>query len=246
MYDLVVLGGGSGGLNVASAAARVGAKVALIEKYRLGGECTHTACVPSKALIEAARLAHRIRSADAMGIRVGPIDVDFDAVMRRVRAVVSEFAGSGSGDSLRAKGIDVYRGSPVFEAYDTVLVDGTTRISGQKFVIATGSRPKIPDIPGLAEAGYHDYTTIWNLTELPASLTVLGAGPTGLELRRPSPGWERRSRSWPTPSKSSPRGPRGLRARRDLPGGRGDHLPDGRRGHRRHDPRRLEGLHLPG
>ncbi len=182
MYDLVVLGGGSGGLSVASAAARVGAKVALIEKYRLGGECTHTACVPSKALIEAARLAHRIRSADALGIRVGSIDVDFGAVMNRVRAVVSEFAGSGSGGSLRAKGIDVYQGSPVFEAYDTVLVDGTTRISGQKFVIATGSRPKIPDIPGLADVGYHDNTTIWNLTERPASLTVIGAGPTGMEL----------------------------------------------------------------
>ena len=182
MYDLVVLGGGSGGLSVASAAARVGAKVALIEKYRLGGECTHTACVPSKALIEAARLAHRIRSADALGIRVGDVDVDFDAVMTRVRAVVSEFAGSDSGGSLRAKGIDVYQGSPAFEAYDTVLVDGTTRISGQKFVIATGSRPMIPDIPGLAEAGYHDNTTIWNLTERPASLTVIGAGPTGIEL----------------------------------------------------------------
>ena len=104
MYDLVVLGGGSGGLNVASAAARVGAKVALIEKYRLGGECTHTACVPSKALIEAASLAHRIRSADAFGIRVGRVEVDFAAVMARVRAVVAEFAGSDSGDSLRPRG----------------------------------------------------------------------------------------------------------------------------------------------
>src|SRR5687768_15485383 len=127
MYDLVVLGGGPGGLSVASSAARVGAKVALIEKYHLGGECTYTACVPSKALIEAARLANRIRSADVFGIRAAPPEIDFTAVMTRVRAVVAEFGGSDSGASLRARGIDVYRGSPAFEAYDTVLLDGTTR-----------------------------------------------------------------------------------------------------------------------
>src|SRR3954467_4985286 len=109
MYDLVVLGGGSGGLSVATAAARFGAKVALIEKNELGGECTHSACVPSKALIEAARLVHSIRSAGRYGIRVAPPEADFPAVMARVHAVVAEFAGSGSGDSLRAKGIDVLR-----------------------------------------------------------------------------------------------------------------------------------------
>src|SRR5438105_8622145 len=112
MYDLVVLGGGSGGLSVAKAAARVGARVALIEKGKLGGECTHTACVPSKALIEAARLAHQIRHAHAYGLRVAPPDVDFPAVMARVRAVVADFAGSDTGNSLRAKGIDVFRGTP--------------------------------------------------------------------------------------------------------------------------------------
>src|SRR3954470_16987527 len=102
MYDLVVLGGGSGGLSVASAAARVGAKVALVEKARLGGECTYSACVPSKALIHAARLAHQVRSSGAFGIRVGPAEVDFPAVMARVRSVVDGFAGSGSGEGLRA------------------------------------------------------------------------------------------------------------------------------------------------
>src|SRR5438105_4936251 len=120
MYDLVVLGGGAGGLNVASAAARVGAKVALVEKHKLGGECTHSACVPSKTLIEAARLAHQARTSAGYGIRTGGPEIDFSAVMARVREVVASFAGSDSGDSLRAKGIDVYRGSPAFEAYDTV------------------------------------------------------------------------------------------------------------------------------
>src|SRR4051812_25953128 len=182
MYDLVVLGGGSGGLNVASAAARVGARVALIEKYHLGGECTYSACVPSKALIEAARLAHRIRTAGRLGLRAGGPEVDFAAVMDRVRAVVRDFAGSDSGESLKAKGIDVYRGSPAFEAYDTVLVDGNTRVNGQRFVIATGSRAAVPAVAGLAESGYLDNVSVWELDERPESLVVIGAGPTGIEL----------------------------------------------------------------
>ncbi len=182
MYDLVVLGGGAGGLSVALEAARVGARVALIEKYTLGGECTHSACVPSKGLIQAARLVHQIRSAGDFGIRVAAPKVDFAAVMARVRAVVYRFAGSDSGDSLRARGIDVYRGSPAFEAYDTVILDGKTRIEAHRFVIATGSRPARPRIPGLAEAGALDNTTLWDLDALPSSLVILGAGPTGLEF----------------------------------------------------------------
>jgi pyruvate/2-oxoglutarate dehydrogenase complex dihydrolipoamide dehydrogenase (E3) component len=182
MYDLVVLGGGSGGLNVATAAARVGAKVALVEKFRLGGECTHTACVPSKALIQAARAVHQARTAGAYGIRVDPPEVDFAAVMARVRSVVAHFAGSDSGNSLRAKGIDVFRGSPAFESYDTVVVDGQTKLTARRFIIATGSRPAIPTIPGLAEAGYLDNTSVWGLEALPESLAILGAGPVGIEF----------------------------------------------------------------
>lgn len=181
MYDLVVLGGGSGGLNVASAAAAVGAKVALVEKHRLGGECTHTACVPSKALIEAARVAHAIRRAGEFGLRVAGPEVDFAAVMARVRSVVADFAGGDSGESLQAKGIDVYRGSPEFEAYDTVLVDGR-RVNGHRFVIATGSRPAVPPIPGLEEAGYLDNTTLWDLEAPPRSLAIVGGGAVGLEF----------------------------------------------------------------
>lgn len=182
MYDLVVVGGGAGGLSAALAAARVGARVALIEANHLGGECTHTACVPSKALLEAARLVGRIRTADRYGVRVGSVDVDFAAVMARVRSVVAEFAGSDTGESLRARGIDVYRGTPSFEAYDTIVVDGKTTLNGLRFIIATGSRPAVPDIPGLAEAGHLDSRSVWSLEELPESLLVLGAGPTGLEF----------------------------------------------------------------
>ncbi|CAN5808981.1 hypothetical protein BH23PLA1_BH23PLA1_26800 [soil metagenome] len=182
MYDLVVLGGGSGGLNVATASAAVGAKVALIEAGKLGGECTHTACVPSKALIQAAELVERIRSANVYGLNPGPLEIDFRAVMDRVREVVASFAGSDSGQSLEAKGIDVFRGSPAFDAYDTVLVDGQERISGRRFVIATGSRPAVPPIPGLEEAGYLTNNSFWDLSERPDSLAIIGGGAVGVEF----------------------------------------------------------------
>jgi pyruvate/2-oxoglutarate dehydrogenase complex dihydrolipoamide dehydrogenase (E3) component len=182
MYDLVVIGGGPGGLSVATAGARLGARVALVEKHALGGECTHTACVPSKALLEAARLAHQIRGAAGYGLRVVGPEVDFAAVMGRVRAVVTEFGGTGTGDSLRARGIDVFLGTPSFEAYDTVVIDGRTRLNAQRFVIATGSRAAVPAIAGLAEVGYLDNNSIWGLDALPAELVILGAGPTGIEF----------------------------------------------------------------
>src|SRR5262245_458494 len=111
MYDLVVIGGGSGGLNVATAAAKVGARVAVIEKERLGGECTFTACVPSKGLVQAARLAHQVRAAGSFGLRCGSLDVDFPAVMNRVRSVVEGFARDESAEVLKGRGIDVYQGS---------------------------------------------------------------------------------------------------------------------------------------
>jgi pyruvate/2-oxoglutarate dehydrogenase complex dihydrolipoamide dehydrogenase (E3) component len=182
MYDLVVVGGGSGGLNVALAAARVGAKVALVERAKLGGECTHSACVPSKALIEAARLAHQIRQAPSYGLCVAAPEVDFGGVMARVRAVVADFGGSDSGESLRARGVEVFRGTAAFEAYDTLVVDGRTRLNAQRFVIASGSRPYIPPIPGLTESGYLDNNSLWDLDTLPGDLVILGAGPSGLEF----------------------------------------------------------------
>jgi pyruvate/2-oxoglutarate dehydrogenase complex dihydrolipoamide dehydrogenase (E3) component len=182
MYDLVVIGGGSGGLSVAIAAAKVGAKVALIEKDRLGGEATFAACVPSKGLTQAARLVHRFNSAGQFGLRVRPVKVDFTAVLGRVRAVGEEFARCASAEVLEAKGIEVIHGSAAFEAYDTVQVDGTTRVPGQRFVIATGSRPAVPAIQGLAEAGYLDNHTLWSLTKVPESLIVVGSEPVGLEF----------------------------------------------------------------
>jgi pyruvate/2-oxoglutarate dehydrogenase complex dihydrolipoamide dehydrogenase (E3) component len=160
----------------------VGARVAVVEKNQLGGECTHSACVPSKALLRAARLAHDIRRAGSFGIRVPQVEVDFAAVMDRVRSVVTSIAKTHTAESLRAQGIDVTFGSPLFVAYDTLLIDGQTRLLARRFVIATGSRPAIPPIPGLAEAGYLDNNSVWGLRERPETLLVLGAGPAGLEF----------------------------------------------------------------
>ncbi len=182
MYDLAVLGGGSGGLSVAAAAARIGARVALIEKEHLGGECTYSGAVPSKALVQAARIAHLVRTSDRFGVKTPPAEIDFAAVMKRVRAVVAEFARGDSGDSLRAEGIDVYRGQPAFASYDTVLVDSRTAVEAQRFVIATGSRPAVPAIPGLADVGYLTSQSIWELEERPESLVILGAGPICVEF----------------------------------------------------------------
>src|SRR5579883_3252849 len=135
MYDLVVIGGGSGGLNVAMTAAQVGARVALIEKERPGGECTFTACVPSKGLVQAAKLAHQVRGAGLFGLRTGPLEVDFPAVMQRIHSVVEGIAVGESPEVLRARGIDVYHGSAAFAAYDTVGLDDGTLIPGRRFVI---------------------------------------------------------------------------------------------------------------
>lgn len=181
MYDLVVLGGGSGGLSVATAAAGVGARVALIEKGKqVGGG--HSASVASKALLHAAKLAHTIRTAGRFGIRVEPPTVDFAAVLERIRTLVQELAADNSDETLRAKGIDVFHGSPAFEAYDTVVVDGKTRVEGQRFVIATGSRPRVPEIPGIADVEILDDASLWNLHDLPETLVILGSGFVAVEL----------------------------------------------------------------
>jgi pyruvate/2-oxoglutarate dehydrogenase complex dihydrolipoamide dehydrogenase (E3) component len=182
MYDLLVIGGGSGGVTVATAATRLGAKVGLIERGSLGGECSHTACVPSKALLRAGRAAHDTRNAGRFGVRVEGVTVDFARVMARVRDTVAGFAPPDAADQIRAKGIDVHFGSPSFEAYDTVVLDGRERLSASKFVIATGSRPAVPEIPGLIEAGFLTNRTIWTLEALPESLLILGGGPVGLEF----------------------------------------------------------------
>jgi pyruvate/2-oxoglutarate dehydrogenase complex dihydrolipoamide dehydrogenase (E3) component len=181
MYDLVVVGGGAGGLSLAEAAAKIGAKVALIEKYRLGGGSTFAAGIPSKGLVQASRLVHSLSRGKSVGLNCEAMRVDFPALMGHIRGIVGDFAERASAESLREKGIDLCHGTAAFEAYDTVRV-GDQPIVGQRFVIATGSRPFIPEIPGLAEADYLDNTKVWGLTSPPEHLIVLGNEPAGLEF----------------------------------------------------------------
>jgi pyruvate/2-oxoglutarate dehydrogenase complex dihydrolipoamide dehydrogenase (E3) component len=182
MYDVVVIGGGAGGLKVAEAAAKVGAKVALIEKNRLGGEGSLGACLPSKGLAQAAKLVHRVKGAARFGLTVDRLPVDFARVMSHVRDVVGNLASRDSAALLAEKGIDVFHGSASFTAYDSVQLDDGTAIASHRFVVATGSRPAVPDIPGLAVAGFLDSNSFWSLTKLPETAIVLGNDPTGIEF----------------------------------------------------------------
>ena len=182
MYDLVVLGAGPGGIGAAAAGAKLGARVALIAEDRPGDDTFHADSVPSRALTRVANLAAEIRQAGIFGLRVGAPEVDFPAIMARVRAVASEISGAGTLDGLAAQGVEVLRGLARFDSYDTVLLEGHEPIEARRFVIATGSRPAIPAIHGLEGAGFRDEASIWELDRLPESLVILGAGPIAVEL----------------------------------------------------------------
>jgi pyruvate/2-oxoglutarate dehydrogenase complex dihydrolipoamide dehydrogenase (E3) component len=182
MYDLVVIGGGAGGLFLAKAAARVGASVALVERESPGEGGALAACVPSKGLVQAAKHLTRVRNSTRWGVETGPVHVDFAALLASVRQVAHDLAGRASAQSLKQLGVDVYIGPAPFEAYDTLRVDASQTINGHRFVIATGSRPAVPDVPGLTAAGFLDERTIFGLTQLPEHLIVLGSGSVALEF----------------------------------------------------------------
>jgi pyruvate/2-oxoglutarate dehydrogenase complex dihydrolipoamide dehydrogenase (E3) component len=181
-YNLVVIGAGTAGLVTAAGAAGLGAKVALIERELLGGDCLNVGCVPSKALIRAARAAAQIRDAAQFAIHVPPgAQVDFPAVMERMRRLRAGISPHDSAARFRSLGVDVYLGQAAFTGSNTVAVDGTT-LRFRRAVIATGARAHRPPIPGLAEAGFLTNETVFALTELPPRLAVIGAGPIGCEL----------------------------------------------------------------
>jgi pyruvate/2-oxoglutarate dehydrogenase complex dihydrolipoamide dehydrogenase (E3) component/uncharacterized membrane protein YdjX (TVP38/TMEM64 family) len=180
-YHLVVIGGGTAGLVSAAGAAGLGARVALVERDLLGGDCLNVGCVPSKAVLRAARAAAAARTAGQFGVRTGDVAVDFPAVMERMRRLRSTISAHDSADRFRGLGVDVYLGVGRFTGPDTVEVSGKT-LRFRRAVIATGARAAAPDIPGLKEAGYLTNETVFNLTELPRRLAVVGAGPIGCEL----------------------------------------------------------------
>ena len=181
-YNLVVIGAGTAGLVTAIGSAGLGAKVALIEREFMGGDCLNVGCVPSKALLRAARAAVDVREAGRFGVRVPPgTRVDFPAVMERMRRLRAQISKADSAWRYRERGVDVFLGQGRFTGPDTVEVAGKS-LRFKKAVIATGARAAAPPVPGLAEAGYLTNETVFSLTELPQRLAVIGAGPIGCEL----------------------------------------------------------------
>jgi pyruvate/2-oxoglutarate dehydrogenase complex dihydrolipoamide dehydrogenase (E3) component len=180
-YDLVVIGGGSSGLVAADFAARFGATVLLIEKDRIGGDCTWTGCVPSKALLHAATVAHQVRAASDLGIRVSGVEIDFATVMHQVRQAVSRVYSFETPEQLGKRGITVEQGQARFLDHDSVSVGGR-RVQGRSFVICTGAVPQRPSLAGLDAVPYLTYEEVFELDQLPDRLLVLGGGPVGIEL----------------------------------------------------------------
>ena len=181
-YNLVVIGAGTAGLVTAAGAAILGAKVALVERDYMGGDCLNFGCVPSKALIRSARAAAAARDAGRFGVEVsGGVSVNFAAVMERMRKLRAELSPIDSADRFRGLGVDVFFGDARFTAPDCIEVGGK-RLRFRKAAIATGARAAALPIPGLTETGCLTNETVFSLTQLPRRLAVIGAGPIGCEL----------------------------------------------------------------
>ena len=181
-YDLVAIGGGTAGIISAVGTAGLGGKAALIERHLLGGDCLNCGCVPSKALIRAARGAHEVAVAKEFGVR-GSVEatVTFAEVMARMRQLRARISHHDSAERFTSLGVDVYLGNARFTGPDSLEV-ASQKLTFKRCVIATGARAAKPDVPGLEEAGYLTNETIFSLTELPRRLIVIGGGPVGCEL----------------------------------------------------------------
>jgi pyruvate/2-oxoglutarate dehydrogenase complex dihydrolipoamide dehydrogenase (E3) component len=184
-YNLVVIGGGAAGLTAASAGALLGARVALLERSEMGGECLNTGCVPSKALLHIARLAHTVRTAGTrpVGAAVPLLGPDLKAALAWVRAAQARIAPHDSAERLTAVGVEVIRSQArLRSSHEVEATDADRRLWGRHIVIATGSSPHVPNVPGLREADYLTNESVFDLGVLPSALLVLGGGPIGCEL----------------------------------------------------------------
>lgn len=180
-FDLVIIGGGVGGLVAASGAAQFGAKVALVEKESLGGDCLHWGCVPTKRLVQSAKVASLLKRLPEFGLIADNSRVDFPQVMQAMRKVQEKIGRNDAPERFQKMGVEVVFGNGHFTDPHTFEVNGK-RLEGRKFLIATGSRPILLPIPGLKEAGALTNVTALQLNCLPESLVILGAGPIGLEF----------------------------------------------------------------
>ena len=179
--NLLVIGAGAGGLVSAYIAAAVKARVSLVEKHRMGGDCLNTGCVPSKALLRSAKLAHELKQGDALGFRGVGGSVDFAAVMARIQRVITQIEPHDSVERYSGLGVEVIQGAATLTSPWTVEVNGQT-LSARSIIIAAGARPLVPKIPGLEQVTSHTSDSIWGLREQPRWLLVLGGGPIGCEL----------------------------------------------------------------
>ncbi|MGH6636824.1 MAG: FAD-dependent oxidoreductase [Gammaproteobacteria bacterium] len=179
--NLVVIGAGSAGLVAAYIAAAVKAKVTLIEKHKMGGDCLHTGCVPSKALLRSAKFLAHVKRAKEFGFNNAQAQFDFAEIMQRVQRIVRAVEPHDSIERYRSLGVECIQGEARITSPYTVQVNGKT-ITTRSIVIAAGARPFVPPIPGLEEAGYLTSDTVWELRHLPGRLVVLGGGPIGCEL----------------------------------------------------------------
>lgn len=180
-YDILAIGGGTAGLVTAAGAASLGARTALVERDRLGGECLWTGCVPSKAMIGSARIAAALRRADLFGLEAIDPTVDGGSVLASVREVRSRIQPHDDPERFRAMGVDVIEGEARFRSPREIEVEGRS-LRARKFVIATGSRPAIPSIEGLEEVGYFTHETAFDRDGIPGSVTIVGGGPIGVEF----------------------------------------------------------------
>ncbi len=179
--DICVIGAGSAGLSLAAGAAQLGLKVALIEHHKMGGDCLNYGCVPSKSLIAAAQVAQTLRQADRFGVGAAEPVVDFAAAMDHVRAVIAAIAPHDSVERFEGLGVQVIQAPARFVSRDEVMA-GEIAIRARRFVVATGSRPVAPPIPGLADVPYLTNETLFGNRVRPDHLLVIGGGPVGLEM----------------------------------------------------------------
>ena len=180
-YHMIILGAGSAGLTVASGSTSFGAKTALIEKHKMGGDCLNYGCVPSKTFLRSAHIAKDISNAKEFALDAKLGKVDIKSVMQRVRDVIAEIAPHDSKERFESLGADVFFGDSKLIDAHTVEVDGK-RLTGKNIVIATGSRARVPNIKGLSEVEYLTNMNVFDIEELPEHLIVIGGGPIGLEL----------------------------------------------------------------
>jgi pyruvate/2-oxoglutarate dehydrogenase complex dihydrolipoamide dehydrogenase (E3) component len=179
--DICVIGGGSGGLSVAAGAVQMGARVVLIEKGAMGGDCLNVGCVPSKALLAAAKQAQAMRKGELFGVSSVAPSIAYDRVQSHIREIITAIAPHDSVERFEGLGVTVIRASASFISKNEVEAGGKV-IRAKRFVIATGSSPAIPPIPGLAETPFLTNETLWSLNEKPHRLIVIGGGPIGLEM----------------------------------------------------------------